>query len=280
MIMRQMYGAKVLVFGGVCGNLQSLRALFAAARRANIPSSNWICTGDMVAYCADGDAVCDEVRRQMPDGIVVRGNCERALAENSDDCGCGFAEGGVCDTLSASWFAHAKKTLSAQNIKWFKDLPSRVLIKFAGRVLAVVHAAADADNRFIFASTPAAQKTKQIKQCRADGIIAGHSGIPFSQIIGGNLWHNSGALGMPANDGTARVWFGVLRQVCGGIRICHRPLRYANASARRAMCKVGMQKHYQKTLMDGIWPSDDILPPDEKAGQGIVLRPPSVLWCD
>ncbi|MGI9337855.1 MAG: metallophosphoesterase family protein [Gammaproteobacteria bacterium] len=273
-------GDKMLVFGGVCGNLQALHALFRAAERANIPPSNWVCTGDMVAYCAGGDEVCGTVRRAMSKGIIVRGNCERSLAENNDDCGCGFAEGGVCDTLSASWFAHAKKTISPQHKRWFASLPEQVRLSFGGRVLTVLHAAADADNQFIFASTPARQKAQQIAQCQTDGMIAGHSGIPFSQLTGGGLWHNSGALGMPANDGTARVWFSVFRRLQGGIRITHRPLRYAKLGARRAMQKAKMPPHYQKTLTNGLWPSDDILPPPEKAQQGIALHPPALFWRD
>ena len=37
-----------------------------------------------------------------------------------------------------------------------------------------------------------------------DAIIGGHSGLPFTQTLGSRLWHNPGAIGMPANDGTPR----------------------------------------------------------------------------
>lgn len=277
---RRIKGDKMLVFGGVCGNLQALLALFRVARRAGIAPCDWVCTGDMVAYCADGEEVCNEVRRVMPGGIIVRGNCERAVAEDDDDCGCGFAEGGVCDMLSASWFSHAKKTISAKNKKWFAALPPQIRLSFGGRMLMVLHAAADADNRFIFPSTSADEKMQQIRQCQTDGIIAGHSGIAFSQLVGGKLWHNSGALGMPANDGTARVWFSIFRRVKNGIRIMHRPLTYAKTGACRAMQKAALPPHYRNTLINGIWPSDDILPPAERAQQGINLHPPSLLWRD
>ena len=273
-------GAKMLVFGGVCGNAQALRAVFRAAERAGIAPANRICTGDLAAYCADGDAVCSEVRKKMADGVVVRGNCERAIAGDDDECGCGFAEGGVCDSLSASWFAHAKQTISAQNKEWFKTLPEKALVEFGGRALAVTHAAAESDNEFIFASTSEQRKAQEIDKLGADGVIAGHCGIPFTQIINNKLWHNSGALGMPANDGTPRAWFSVLHRVTDGINIEHHPLHYAYNGARHAMQKAKMQPHYQQTLRNGIWPANDILPPREKSQQGVKLQPPSVLWRD
>lgn len=272
----------MLVFGGICGNLHAWHALLRVAARAGIPPRDWVCTGDMVAYCADGEAVCAEVRKVMPKGtgIIIRGNCERSVAEDNDDCGCGFAEGGVCDVLSASWFNHAKKTITPRHKRWFASLPERAKVSFGGRVLTVLHAAADADNRFVFPSTPEGEKMQQIRQCQTDGIIAGHCGIPFSQLIGNKLWHNSGALGMPANDGTARVWFSIFRRAKGGIRITHRPLVYAKTKTCRAMQKAGLPPHYQKTLTDGLWPSDDILPPPERSQQGIPLYPPPIFWRD
>lgn len=58
---------------------------------------------------------------------------------------------------------------------------------------------------FVFASTPDAVKSADLESSGADGIVAGHCGLPFTQVIGGRLWHNAGAVGMPVNDGTSRV---------------------------------------------------------------------------
>jgi len=65
-------------------------------------------------------------------------------------------------------------------------------------------------NRFIFASTPTAIKLGEIRKTGVDGIMGGHCGLPFTQAINRQLWHNAGAIGMPSNDGTPRVWFSLL----------------------------------------------------------------------
>ncbi len=38
----------------------------------------------------------------------------------------------------------------------------------------------------------------------ADGVIGGDRGLPFTALVGGKLWHDAGAIGRPANDGSRR----------------------------------------------------------------------------
>jgi len=68
----------VLVFGGPYGNLEACDALLAAAERHGIDGRNAICTGDVVAYGADPQAVVDRLRAWGC--AIVMGNCEESLA--------------------------------------------------------------------------------------------------------------------------------------------------------------------------------------------------------
>lgn len=268
--------ASLLSFGGVYGNVQALRALTAAVSDNDI----MVCAGDLAAYCADGAAVCRMMREKFSAAATVRGNCERALAADEDECGCGFAPGSACDRLSAGWYARARESIPPADKKWMGELPPRVFLQFGGRKIAVLHADAESDNRFIFASTPLAEKRAILESLAADAVIAGHSGIPFTQEIDGKIWHNSGALGMPANDGTPRVWYSRWTRAPGGIRITHRALEYDFAAAQEAMLAAGLSEEYRAALQSGIWPSDDILPPAERAQQGKPLSPPPHFWAD
>ncbi|WP_425070852.1 metallophosphoesterase family protein [Sagittula sp. S175] len=90
--------APVMVFGGPVSNLQAVQALRAEAAARGIPAERVVCTGDVVAYCGDPAATVAEVRDWGCH--VLAGNCERQLAENAEDCGCGFDEGSTCDVLS------------------------------------------------------------------------------------------------------------------------------------------------------------------------------------
>lgn len=195
----------VLFFGGCYSNLEATLALRREAARLGIPPDNIVCTGDVVAYCADPLATVDAVRDW---GVhTIMGNCEESLGWSRDDCGCGFEEGTACEVLSIDWYAYANGALGDEQRVWMRSLPRRLDVTISNRRLAVIHGSVESINRFVFASTPWVDKEHQITKSGCHGVVGGHSGIPFSHAAGGKLWHNSGALGMPANDGTARVWF-------------------------------------------------------------------------
>jgi len=271
--------APLLIFGGPYSNLQATEALLAEARRLGIPAERTICTGDVVAYGADPCGTVDAVRAA---GIpVVMGNCEESLGTRSEDCGCGFAEGSACDALSARWFAHADSLLDEERRAWMRALPRRLDVTVGGRRLAVIHGSVRSINRFVFASTPETEKAAELDAAGpdCDGVIGGHCGVPFTQVLAdGRLWHNAGAIGMPANDGTARVWYSLLRPEAGGISVEQRPLEYDHATAAARMQAAGLPEGYASALATGLWPSCDVLPPDECAERGKPLQAGTVFW--
>lgn len=268
----------ILFFGGPYSNLQALDALLTEAARRGIPPSRIVSTGDLVAYCADAKGVVDRIRRS---GIrFIMGNCEEQLAAGATDCGCGFAPGGECDRLSADWFAHALRQLDEDDCRFLGSAPQRLELEIAGLRIAVVHGAASQTNRFVFASTPERIKRHDLESLQAEVVIAGHSGLPFTQSVGDRLWHNPGALGMPANDGAPRVWFSIVApgKAPRSLDIEHVALDYDFEAAARAMENAGLAPDYARTLRDGVWPNCDALPAVEALAQGRELAPSRLAW--
>jgi predicted phosphodiesterase len=266
----------VLVFGGPYGNLEACDALLAVAGQRGIAARNAICTGDVVAYGADPQAVVDRLRAWGC--AIVMGNCEESLAADAADCGCGFNEGSTCAALSAQWFSATRRALDIASKQWMGALPRRVEFTLAGRRLSAIHGAATQINKFIFASTDAAVKRSEIAVTGGDGIIAGHCGMPFTDLVDGKLWHNSGALGLPANDGSSRVWYSILTPQADGIEIAHYALAYDHERAAAKMRVRGYPAEYADTLASGLWPSCDILPRVELGQRGQRLDPPIYQW--
>lgn len=263
----------VIVFGGPYSNLHALDALLDEARRLGVSPANMISTGDLVAYCADPRGVVDRFRDT---GIrFIRGNCEDQIAGGAADCGCGFAPGGECDRLSADWFAHAMRELDDERRAFLGSAPERLDLVVNGLRIAVVHGAAKQQNRFVFASTPARVKARDLELLDVDAIFAGHSGLPFSETIDGRLWHNPGALGMPANEGDPRVWYSLVAAGAepGTLSIEHRALPYDHAAAAAAMARAGLPAEYARTLVDGLWSNCDSLAAPEAAMQGSKMAP-------
>jgi hypothetical protein len=208
------------------------------------------------------------------------GNCEEALAAGASDCGCGFSPGSTCERLSTAWFAHADRQLGFDQRTWMGSLPRRLDIVIAGLTLAVIHGSLTEINRFVFASTPDRVKGHELALSGCDGIIAGHCGLPFTQVIDGQLWHNPGVVGMPANDGTSRVWFSTLAPgpEPRTLVVEHHVLTYDHRGAAEKRRVAGLPQGYADALASGLWPSCDMLPPAEAKAQGVPLKSSKLVW--
>lgn len=249
----------VLLFGGPYSNLQATQALFEVVARLNIPASHQICTGDIVAYCADPVKTTALVRGSGC--VVIAGNCEEQLAQNALDCGCGFEEGNACDLLSAGWYNHANAEVGDADRKWMGTLPDFATFTHHGRRYAVLHGGATAINRFIWSVSEGTVFKEEIEFLEGqvgpvDVVISGHSGIAFEKQIGRHTWINAGAIGMPANNGQPATEFAILDN--GEIRF--ETLDYDHQAAHEAMIKAGLVQGYHQSLLTGFWPSEDTLP--------------------
>lgn len=246
----------VLLFGGPYSNLQATQALFAAA--GHIPMSNRICTGDVVAYCADALATWDLV--QAGCAAIVAGNCEKQLAEGAEDCGCGFEEGSLCDLASRGWYPYAAAQMAGREAR-LAACPDVVVFTHEGRRYAAIHGGISDISRFIWPTCPQAVLQFEINALQGivgdvDGVICGHCGIAFERVVNGCQWINAGVIGMPPHDGRPETRYAVLG--ADGARF--HTLGYDAAAASSRMQEQGLTQGYEEALLTGIWPSQDVLP--------------------
>ncbi|GAB3695445.1 metallophosphoesterase family protein [Spirosoma flavus] len=269
-----MRSGRVLVFGGPYSNLQALEALQTIANQLQIPPANIICTGDIVGYCAQPEESVQLVKNW---GIqTIQGNVEQNIIRGEDDCGCNFTEGGRCDLFSRTWFPYAVQTLSTKSVAWLSTLPLQLSFRYAGKSVTVLHGAATGIADFVFASTPWPVKETSFAAYGADVILAGHAGLPFadkqvSDTENSRYWLNAGVIGMPANDGTPRVWYLLLDDADGVFMYTFHHFTYDNHTAHQLMMTNHLPESYAQTLLTGIWDNCEILPDVEKAFQGQVI---------
>lgn len=259
----------LFIFGGPYSNLTATQAAYAEASRRNIPADRVICTGDLVAYCAEPDATVDLIRRWGCH--VVMGNCEESLAEGAPDCGCGFSEESACSLLSIEWYRFASEQVSAVHKQWMGQLPRQIRFTLADKRFLVVHGSVDHINEFIFASSSDQYKEKQLMQADVDVIIGGHCGIPFASELKSGAWLNAGVIGMPANDGTPDGWYMIIQPTDKGVEVSWHRLEYDEQASISAMTDAQISQPYARCLQDGLWPSLDVLPSFEKQQRGLPL---------
>ena len=260
----------LLVFGGPYSNLRALTAMRERADALRIPARSVICTGDVVAYCAEPEETTQAIREWGCH--VVAGNCEEQLAQGAADCACGFEAGSACETLAKGWYPFANARMSDESRGWMAGLPRAITFAIAGVSFRVIHGGVDSINRFVFGSEHEVI-ADELAHAAADVVIAGHCGLPFKRRIDRQTWFNPGVIGMPANDGTPDVWYGVIRHNQDAIMLSTHRLTYDAHSAAAAMRRTGHADGYARTLVTGLWPSLDILPPEERAGTATRFRP-------
>ena len=247
---------EVVLFGGPYSNAHATSALLAG-----LDGRAAICTGDIVAYCGEAMRTVRMIRdAKIP---VVAGNCEVQLGAGADSCGCGFEENTTCDLLSAGWYGVASAAVDAETRSWMQGLPDVIRFRHAGLSYGVIHGGVSDIARFLWPSTKDEAFREEIALLedhigRVDAVISGHSGIPFQRAIQDRLWINAGVIGMPPHDGRPETRYGVLRD--DGVRF-HR-LSYDHHGARARMEEVGLTQGYHSSLVSGIWPSEDVLPPE------------------
>jgi len=259
----------VLVFGGPYSNLRALAALRQRADELGIAPSHCICTGDVVAYCAEPEETTAAIRHWGCH--VIAGNCEEQLAAGAQDCACGFEPGTECDQLAKGWYPFANAHMSPASRAWMADLPRTLTCAVGAWRLHVVHGGVDVINQFIFASQREVIN-EQLEQSGADVILAGHAGVPFIEKVGRRVWFNPGVIGMPANDGTPEVWYGLIGLEGDSLLLSTRRLGYDHHAAAAAMRRSGHANGYARTLVTGLWPSLDVFPAAERAATGQKLR--------
>lgn len=150
------------------------------------------------------------------------------------------------------------------------------MFQYAGKSVAVLHGAATGIADFVFASTPWPVKETTFLATGADVILAGHAGLPFvdrqfSETGASRYWLNAGVIGMPANEGTPRVWYLLLDDTNGVLTYTFHAFTYDNLTAHQLMVANQLPESYAQTLLTGIWDNCEILPDAEKALQGRAI---------
>jgi len=249
--------SKLLLFGGVYSNLQALEVLHSWTNTNGFEADQIVCTGDVVGYCAQPQECVDLIKNW---GIhCIAGNVEIQLRNGDDDCGCNFSEDSSCDLNSRNWYPFAKENINQDALDWMKTLPLNLVIEFGGVKWGVVHGSHEETARFVYKSSPWSEKRSSYENLEVDHILAGHCGIPFADENNKHLWINSGALGMPANDGTQRVWFCVVSEENGLFSTQFHSLEYDFKLTQELMKAGRLPNAYVETLETGLWDSTEVL---------------------
>ncbi len=257
---------QLAVFGGVYNNYLALQAAIADAQRRGAKAL--YCLGDMGAFGPHPDRVFPLLREN---GVqCIQGNYDNSIGNDLQDCQCGYTD--PRDNYFAKLsYDYTYANTSLENRRWLRDLPTEQRMEIDGRRFLMCHGSPRKTNEFLWESTTSTQfLNKLADDFSADVILATHSGIHWQrELTGGRHFVNVGVLGRPENDGSAKVWYTLIRTgadaVGGGIDIQFVPLEYDHSRLAAEMRAEGLPPEFIATIETGWWTTClEILPSKER----------------
>jgi len=237
-------------FGGVYSNHLALDAVLAAISRRGADLT-W-CLGDLGGFGPHPDRAVERLRAS---GVpVLRGNYDTSIGSDLDDCACGYTDPRDNHFAQAS-FDYTRANTSAEHKAWMRRLPEQHRFVAAGRRVLLCHGSPRRVNEFLWDSTCSDAFLEWLcESYAADVLLCTHTGLHWHRALpSGRHVVNVGAIGRPANDGHANVWYAALTMNEQGVKVSFEAVDYDHAALARDMETEGLQPEFIETIRTGWW---------------------------
>ncbi len=256
-----MHDGAIAVLGGPYSNHVALHAALLDARARG--AERIFCLGDLGGFGPNPGKIYPlleeyEVR-------TVAGNYDRSLAERRGECGCGYTHPSDNRFAQLSYDYTNRRTTDRER-EWLARLPTEIRFQRGGRRYLLCHGSPRRTNEFLWESASSdAFLARLAREAGADLVLCTHTGIHWQRSLpGGACFVNVGAVGRPANDGRAEVWYAFLPP--GGHEAEMIPVTYDHESIAREMEEEGLPAEFVETIRTGWWTTClEILPAKERA---------------
>ena len=257
---REVDGA-VAFLGGVYSNHVALRAVLADARARG--ADRIFCLGDLGGFGPNPGKVYPLLEEH---GVVtMAGNYDRSLAARLADCGCGYTHPSDNRFAQLSYDYTNRRTTEAER-RWLGAIPPEIRFRRAGARFLLCHGSPRRVNEFLWESAASdAYLARLARDAGADQVLCTHTGIHWERRLpDGSRFTNVGAVGRPANDGRAEIWYAFLP--AGSLDVERIPVAYDHEALAAEMKEEGLPEEFIETIRTGWWTTClEILPAKERA---------------
>jgi putative phosphoesterase len=177
---------RVLLIADVHANAAALRALPEA--------DAVVCAGDVVGFGPDSAGVIDELQRRG--AHCVRGDEDDAIANGTSHPAPPSLSSATNESRTLT-----RASLSDAHLRWLKNLPPEIELRFDGVAVAVIHAYPGDYSRYI---KPTDDEIERISRAfpKCDLVVIGHTHRPGTWQ-GRNIIINPGSVGLSQRAGYA-----------------------------------------------------------------------------
>jgi predicted phosphodiesterase len=255
---------RIALFGGVYSNHLALAALLDDAPRRG--AARIYCLGDLGAFGPHPDKVFPLLRdAQIP---VVQGNYDNSVGNDLADCQCGYTD--AKDNFFARLsYDYTFRNTGAENKLWMRDLPAELRLDLNGVRVLLCHGSPRKMNEFLWETTTSVGFLERLCEAHgADVIVGTHTGLHWHRALpSGRHFVNCGAIGRPANDGRANVWYALLTvDELASVSVEFVPLDYDHTQLAAEMRAESLPEEFVHTIETGWWTTClEVLPMKERA---------------
>lgn len=236
---------KFAVLGDIHGNLEALKASYAAAREAGAEKIYHL--GDLGGYSPFVNEVVDFIAEHRIDG--VQGNYDEAVAYDREHCGC-KAEDPAQEEMAKRSFAWTKERASRKTKAFLGSLPPVILFTDHGRKVALFHATPHKNSLYWHEDRPEKFFREMAGKTDADIFIYGHTHLPYRKDVEDKIFINAGSVGKP-KDGDPRACVLLIDIAPEHVYLEVLRVPYDVEKAARAIKESGLQEYFAEKLREG-----------------------------
>jgi predicted phosphodiesterase len=241
--------ARLSILGGVYANQRALVATLAEMRSRGADEI-W-CLGDLGGFGPHPEYAIEILRSAAVP--TIRGNYDDAVGHGRQDCGCGYSDPRDNHFAQIAYDYTVART-APEHRQWMRELPERHRMEMGGRRVLLCHGSPRKVNEFLWDSTCSDAFLEWLCDTwAADVLVCAHTGLHWHRALpSGRHVINAGAIGRPANDGRACVWYAEIA-LEPQVRVEFRPVAYDHESQARAMEAEGLPAEFVETICTGWW---------------------------
>lgn len=235
---------KFAVFGDIHGNIEALKAAYAAAQAAGAEKIYHL--GDLGGYSPFVNEVVEFVMEHHIEG--VQGNYDETVAHDREHCGC-KAEDPVQEAMANRSFAWTKEHASRKTKEFLGSLPPEVTFSDYGRKVALFHGTPKKNNLYWYEDRPEKFFHEMAEKVNADILIYGHTHKPYRKDIGNRVFINAGSVGKP-KDGDPRACVTLVDITLDDVKVTFLRISYDVEKAAQAIVAQGLPAYFAEKLKE------------------------------
>jgi len=235
---------KFAVFGDIHGNIEALKAAYAAAQAAGAGKIYHL--GDLGGYAPFVNEVVEFIVEHRIEG--VQGNYDETVAHDREHCGC-KAEDSAQEEMANRSFAWTKEHASDKTKQFLGNLPPEISFTDHGRKVALFHATPRKNNLYWYEDRPEKFFHEMGEKVDADILIYGHTHKPYRKDFGGKIFINAGSVGKP-KDGDPRACVALIEIAADRVNVEFLRTPYDVEKAAAAIIASGLPAYFVDRLKE------------------------------